>query len=85
MQPKRQSALTFPLENCMSESKPKITTLSHEQAYDVIGVMFEITDYSTDEVTVKHGRHPNLGVVYVIIPPSGNSLLLPCAIQRFNV
>ena len=68
-----------------SAHQPAILSLTHEQAYDAIEAMADPTDYSTDEVTVKHGKHPGLGEVYVIIPPSGNSLLLPCAIQRFQM
>lgn len=65
--------------------KPAIISLSHEQAVDAIAELTCSQDESTDDCQIVIGNHPVYGNCYIIVPPSGNSRVLPCVIQNFDV
>jgi hypothetical protein len=59
----------------------KITGVNHEQAYRRQAELLDQTVFETSSMTIFSGNHPLLGWIYIIIPPLGEALLVPFAIQ----
>lgn len=57
----------------------KMTTVSDEKAYEIANALRDPIREDTDAATVFRGTHCELGEVYVVVLPLGNSLLLPIA------
>lgn len=67
------------------KQKPEMIDVSLEKALDLIAQMTDTTTKETDSTKVVHGQHPELGDLYVVIPPLGNPLLLPIAIRNLTL
>lgn len=58
-----------------------IDEVSIEAAYDIAATLTEVTRVTANGLLIIKGISPQHGSIYVIIPPFGDALLLPFAIQ----
>jgi hypothetical protein len=62
-----------------------IQSLTHEQAYDRAERLQDRQKEETDNMTVFSGIDAELGPVYIVVPPLGDSILLPSNLHPIPV
>lgn len=66
-------------------SKLGIIDLNLEQAYDEAARLGDCEILYADKSTVYRGNHPEHGLIYIVIPLAGDSMILPIVIQGFTL
>jgi hypothetical protein len=59
----------------------KVRQVTTEDAYDIVSELQEARSEDSGGCALWCGNHPELGNIYVVIPPFENSLILPIVIQ----
>lgn len=63
----------------------EVTEVTHERAFEIIETLTNTTRHETDAMLIVKGLSEVYGMIYVAVPPLGNSLLLPFASHFLQV
>jgi hypothetical protein len=72
------------MSNAAAVAKPvtvRLTEVSNERAYEIIASMSRQTEFENAAMLIVSGNCAEYGDIHVIIPPLGDAILLPFAIQ----
>ena len=60
----------------------EITEITQEKAYEIAETLTNKTKHDSGSMLIFRGLSAVYGMIYIAIPPLGNSLILPLAIQN---